>query len=248
MRGTLLALLCAVPALAASPPRFVKVICNSYFFPGGYPSPCTGAGATTGDLVVVHLGWLYGTSANATNVTDGVHNYTSSGPNCYLNYNVYMHYAQWYGSLPSTAWLTYTFTPSPGGTYQSMLVVEYSGAAASNVLDTGASAQNCATGQPTSIPYTFNFGGVTTTGANETIVCGLVSYGGTPYVLGTGFADLAENSGWVNVGSEDMAAASATSYGTTINTSTSAPYDTAGGCVSYIGAASAATRGQMILW
>ena len=215
-------------SLSAASPSYVKTICS------GGSGGCTGTPTAAGDLIVVHLADLYA-SGNATAVTAGATNLTAATglTSCAVSFDTHIRYQQWYGYAPTNTSTTFSVTWPSGSGYRRMMVVEYSGAATSSPLDTGGASYNCSGGAETG---TIDLGGVTTTGVNETVICGVATYSGYPVSLGTGFSNLVQFNNFAYLAAEDRAAATAGAYGTTI-VSSGSDTERGGGCAAYIPAA-----------
>ena len=221
----LLLLVLSAPLWAAAPPAFVKVVCSAAYQGGG---TCTGTPTTAGDLLVVHLGDFYA-AGNATSVMAGANSLTNA-VGCAYDHNSFVRYQQWWGYAPTNTPTTFTPTWASGSDSSTMIVVEYSGASPSASIDSGANSHVCNASLDGG--GTVNFGGVTTTtvGAQQTIVCGIASYGGDPFTAGTNFANLV-NVNWAWIVAEDRPAANPGTYGTTLGTT--APTNMVGGCATY---------------
>ena len=120
----LLMLLCFAWPLFSASPGYVKTVCSA----GN--GTCTGTVTTANDLIVVHIGDCCGTHPLVTGVSDGTNAYAPASVECMDTSGDYIHYAQWYGYAAASGSPTFTVTWASGTSYQNLIVVEYSGAAA----------------------------------------------------------------------------------------------------------------------
>jgi hypothetical protein len=168
-------LLFSAASFAASP-GYVKTVCTAQNYNNWVMSvTCTGTVTNAGDLLVAHIGNVTnGANTTAvTSVSEGTNNLTQA-VNCIGSWN--NQYGQWYGYAAASGSRTITVNwnvqQNPNN-YSTLVVLEYSGVATSSVMDSGGSSHACIGGGVGVNPL--DIGGVTTSGAAETIVCGMTS-------------------------------------------------------------------------
>ena len=223
-------------SLFGAAPSYVKTVCTVHgsYTNGAVVVSCTGSVANANDLIFVDTETTggYPGTAYVSGVSDGSSSYASTGVACSSTTNII--YAQWYGKAAASGSTTFNIAITDGWFNQATVIVrEYTGAATTNVLDTGASAHSCQSS--TNPDYgAVNLGGVTTTAANEVIVCGIGSYSSSEtYTAGSGYGNLAQITGGFSLGDEDEPAATEGAYATTIVKGQGSYW--AGGCAAFNG-------------
>lgn len=230
VKRLILLLLLASP-LWTSSPTWVKKVCSASPGPASSTTiSCSGSPTTVGDLIVVHAGQASGSGNVSTSAADTHNSYSSSGPHCAYGSGDKNQYSQFYGIAATTSSETFTVTWGSAVTYRNIVVEEFTGNPAVGALDTGGSSTNCATGSGTGGIDT----NVTTSNANELIVCGAaLDHTSETYTLGSGYSNLDTiTTNGVSLGAESRGAATAGAYATGLTWNATSTW--AGGCASYI--------------